>query len=132
VDILRIPGDGKAIPPDALLETLEQLPDAAAEADRDTYAYLDLRVLLPEPRPTLGKEIAEALVGKAVRLLCLVREHTGDGRSLADAVPRANLREITPEQVFERCYHQAHEGAPSAELRGAFLEILQAVQEREE
>lgn len=124
VELLRVP---RAPAPLAeVLAALEALPardPAVAEVQRP---FLEVRVALDAPQPSLRREIEAALVGKAARLVKLEVTYTGDGLALGDASPGASLRDLEPEQVFARRYRRDHAGDPPPELLAAFREAVDA------
>ncbi len=128
VDVLRLPEDGP-LPLDEVLALLEALDDSDDDSDPRTRPYLEVRVLLPEPEPTLRQQVDEALEGKAPRLLKLTTEYTGDGLALGDHTQDRDLAELTEEEVFVRCYEQRHDTDVPSPLLEAFREILGQVQD---
>ncbi len=124
VDILRIPAGTPAT-----LDAIERLL-AALELDPELppeqHPFLELRVLLPQPEPALRRRVEAALEGKPVRLLKLSVFHPAKDTS-DDAEPEQRLEELSPDEVFRRCYQRQYEGEPAPELWGAFHELLEAL-----
>ena len=130
VELLRVP----AVRPAPLSEVLPQLT-ALAERDPtvpdDQRPFLEVRVALPQPEPSLRRDIEAALEGKAARLVRVEVQYTGDARALSDSVPGASLEDLQPRDVFLRRYARDHSTAPSAPLVDAFEQLLDQVhQER--
>jgi exonuclease SbcD len=123
VPLRRIPERG-AVPLDELLPALRALP---ALREGEPPAYLEVSVALPRPEPLLRTRIDDALRGKSARLLRLTCRLTGHGVALGDVHVGVELRDLTPEQVFERRYARDHQGPPPPLLREAFLELVDGV-----
>lgn len=128
VAVHRVPGGGRTTAPEEALALLRTL-DLDDSLPREAWPYLEVSVALSEPRPSLRDEVAAALAGRPVRLVKLTVRLTGDGGSLADSAPQAELNELEPEEVFRRLYHRSHEGEPEPALLAAFHELVAAVQE---
>ncbi|HEY4221191.1 MAG TPA: exonuclease SbcCD subunit D C-terminal domain-containing protein, partial [Myxococcota bacterium] len=119
VALLRIPEEGAPI--DDVLDRLRALD--VADAPDHERPFLEVRVHLDAPAPDLRARIEQALEGKAVRLVRVHREHSGDERALADAVT-SSLSELDPMRVLERIYARAYGGEVPADLRAAFSELV--------
>lgn len=122
VPILRLPA--KARPLAEVLQEISKLPALDASVESWRRPYLEVRVLLDKPEPSLRHEIDKALEGKAPRLARIKVETTGTGAALADSASFRSLRDTSPEDVFRMRYQRDHEGEPSPELLAAFHEIL--------
>jgi len=126
VELLRVP----ASRPGPLHEVLAQLEALSArdpsvpEAQRP---YLEVRVALPRPEPSLRRDVEQALANKHARLVKLEVQYTGDGLSLGDAAPGTSLEQLEPEQVFVRRYKRDHRDPPEPELLELFHELLEDV-----
>lgn len=128
VAILRVPGGGRFAEPEAALSILRSL-DLDPALPRELWPFLEVSVLLPEPRPGLREEVEAVLAGRPVRLVKLAVRLTGDGRTLADSAPPLDLATLAPEEVFRRLYARNHEGEPDPALLAAFHQVLTDVQE---
>ncbi|MCO5165906.1 MAG: exonuclease SbcCD subunit D C-terminal domain-containing protein [Planctomycetes bacterium] len=135
LDLLRLPGPDE--PPatlEAALERLRALPDGPppAPGQPDQRPLLEVRVAAAAPEPGLRRRVEDALQGKAARLvkLALVAPATDDApRALADAAPHARLSDLSPREVFERCWRREHDdAAPPPEVAAAFDDLLASVQ----
>jgi exonuclease SbcD len=108
VSMLSVPA-GQAAGPDEVLEQLEKLPLSADRNDDVPAPYLEVRVLLDEPEPMLGQQIADALAGKHVRLARIVPVYRKADPAVSGEEPiAAGLQEMTPLQIvcstFEKIY----------------------------
>lgn len=129
VEFLRIPSVG-SLPVAELLQKLAELPVAGVDSDRNLWPYLEVAPLLDNPRPGLREEVLQALDDKAVRLVkiasataAVVTPHT--------ATEGVSLDDITPEEVFVRCYLSRFPENPPPEYMAAFSELLQHVEQGE-
>ena len=127
VQIMRLPKDGPK-EKDEVLPELEKLPPA----DEEHPPYLEVRVRLERPESALRREMTEVLDGKNARLVKLTVEYTGTGQALGDALPKKQLQDLKPEQMFSELYKQHHEGEPSDELMSCFREIVEATEHEED
>jgi DNA repair protein SbcD/Mre11 len=121
VELLRVPPQ-----PAALADVLAQL-EALALPDRPTNAwpYLEVRVLLDGPEPSLRAQVEAAIAGKPVRLAKI--EPT---RKVATAAPADDiltldqLAQLQPDDIFRRLYQQRYgEDAPGEQVE-AFAELM--------
>lgn len=123
VDMIRVPASGAA-PLDEVLPILAALPQLDAAADEGTRPHLEVVVALMRPEPKLRELVEGELEHKSPRLLKLSVEYTGDGASLAESNPAANLRDLDPLDVFLRRYRRDHDSEPDTALIDAFSELL--------
>jgi exonuclease SbcD len=122
VELLRVPAKPAPLPDVlAALEALELDPDLPQEC----RPYLEVRVLLDGPEPSLRAQVESAIAGKPVRLAkieptrkLVARE---DG---ADALTLDQLAQLQPDDIFRRLWQQRFgEEAPDEQL-SAFNELL--------
>jgi DNA repair protein SbcD/Mre11 len=131
VEIVRVPRLGAA-PLDEVLAELARLPALGGRAEADPgRPFLEVVVALARPEPRLRATIDAALEGKLPRLIRLGVEGTGDGAALGDHRRGQQLSEISPTEVFERCWHRRYGEPPSVAIRGAFARLLEEVQHRD-
>ena len=114
-----------------VLEELASLADRVCEVGDPERPFLEVFVRLHVPDPHLRGRIDAALEGKQARLLKITREQTGNQLGLAEAVPRADLRDLNPEEVFVRRYQHSYQGQPNAELMAAFRDVYRQALEVE-
>jgi DNA repair protein SbcD/Mre11 len=121
VELLRVPPQ-----PAPLADVLAQL-EALALLDGPTNAwpYLEVRVLLDGPEPSLRAQVEAAIAGKPVRLAKI--EPT---RKVATAAPADDiltldqLAQLQPDDIFRRLYQQRYgEEAPGEQVE-AFAELM--------
>jgi DNA repair protein SbcD/Mre11 len=132
IEIVRVPRLGAA-PLEEVLAALAQLPALGERSEADPgRPFLEVVVALARPEPRLRATIDAALEGKLPRLIRLGVEATGDGAALADHRRGQQLSEVSPTEVFERCWHRRYGGAPSVAIRGAFQRLLAEVHHRDD
>lgn len=123
VDLLRIPK--KAAPLADVLAALESLnlPNLPPEQ----WPYLQVRVQLSQPEPTLRSQVESAINGKPVRL---VRIETStvhvDGGAPMPEVSIDELSNLNQSDYFEKLYVHRYGSAPPGEIMSAFAELLNA------
>ncbi|HXK60256.1 MAG TPA: exonuclease SbcCD subunit D C-terminal domain-containing protein [Acidobacteriota bacterium] len=126
VQMLRIPEDGPR-PPEQVLKEIQQLESLEGRDPLSpTRPYLEVRVRLERPRPTLREEISRALDDKWPRLLKITPDYGPREHSLASSSPARGLDELNHEEIFRSCYRRKYVSAdsilnePSDELMAAF------------
>jgi exonuclease SbcD len=121
VDLLRVPK--QAAPLDEVLEQLValNLPDLP----ESQWPYLQVRVQLTQPEPTLRTQIESALAGKPVRL---VRIETSSAKTAgSQAEPLVSIDELSnlaPAGFFERLYQHRYGESPPSDIMAAFTELV--------
>ena len=125
VDMIRVPATGAATL-DEVLPVLAALPSFDARAPAGTRPHLEVVVALTRPEPKLRELVEAELEHKSPRLLKLSVEYTGDGASLAESIPAANLRDLDPLDVFLRRYRRDHDSEPEPRLVDAFSGLLES------
>jgi exonuclease SbcD len=128
IDLLRVPMQRPA-PLDEVLPQLAALPDRDLFTPDDQRPYLEVRISLPRPEPSLRRDVEDLLRGKQARLVRIEVQYTGDGMSLGDASSGTSLRDLQPEEVFVRRYQRDHEDEPPQPLMAAFNELLDSVRQ---
>ncbi|MEI6985731.1 MAG: exonuclease SbcCD subunit D C-terminal domain-containing protein [Rhodospirillaceae bacterium] len=127
IDILRLPAQG-AVLPEHLPTLLATLPKAVDDRrGRDNWPLLEVVVRQERPNPGLRAQVEELLDGKAVRLVRLASESSGDGGDLATAVGAVALATLPPEEVFRRCWQHSFKAEPGAAHLAAFHQLLESV-----
>jgi exonuclease SbcD len=125
VDVMTVPSEHA--PLDDVLSALGALERFPGDASRPERPLLEVRVLLDTVQPNVRAAIEAALDGAWPRLVRIDTRYTGTGQTLADAVEREHLRELSPEDVFLRCYRRKYDGDVPADVMLAFRELLDEV-----
>ncbi len=126
VDVLRLPPDGHG-PWDAIEPLLADLPDDDGSRQRHDWPYLEVRVRLDSPMPSLRRRLEDQLAGKAVRLVKIAALRTGDLRALADHDDGRDLGELGSEEVFRRKWRRDHDSDPPDAVLACFHELVDRV-----
>lgn len=122
VEIWRLPLDGPGSI-EAIEQLIDELPPLDPTVDSARRPYLELRVRLAQPEPSLRQRLAQRLEGRLPRLLKISVSHEGDGHSTRERAQRS-LGDLSPEEVFETLCREQFRLEPSDELRRAFTELL--------
>lgn len=123
VELLRVPEEHR--PLEEVRKHLAALWRPRPEgADDRARPLLEVRVLLEHAEPRLRSDIQELLEGAWVRLL---RIDVQRPESEANArIPRRDLDEVEPVEVFRSVHERLRGSPPPPELLGLFHELLEA------
>lgn len=124
VDLLRLP-ENEPAPLEDVLRQLASLP--AATGPRESWPFLEVRVRLERPEPTLRQAVEEALRDKGVRLAAILTSMSGTGDALGDVEPVLDLRELEIETVFLRCWEARYADPPDDEVLSIFHTLVETV-----
>ncbi|MCO5231421.1 MAG: exonuclease SbcCD subunit D C-terminal domain-containing protein [Chitinophagales bacterium] len=116
----------KPIPLDEVLNRLSQLEDTRP----DTAApYLEVKVLLTQPEPTLRFSIENVLKGKHVKLAKIsITKSNSDNNNELIFEELKELEQLNPNDVFERIFVRKFNTAPSKELNDLFVQAYEEAQ----
>jgi exonuclease SbcD len=121
VELLRIPA--KPAPLASVLEQLQKLE--LPERPETEWPYLQVRVLLNQPEPTLRAQLEAALQGRPLRLVKIETSYVATAAE--EAMPLMSLDEVSamaPENYFKIIYERQFQQETPPELMTAFQEIL--------
>ncbi|RMG08698.1 MAG: exonuclease subunit SbcD [Planctomycetota bacterium] len=127
VEVLRVPAKGP-LPLGEVLAALRELPE---EDPNEPRPYLEVRVALDKPEPTLRQQLEQALEGRHARLVKIGTSFRGDGATLAERDGPRSATELTPDEVLRRRWESRYEGEPPADVLAAFHELVEEVQQEE-
>lgn len=121
VDLMRVPKHAAAL--DEVLVQLQAL--SLPNLPEAQWPYLQVRVQLTQPEPTLRTQIESALAGKPVRLVRIETSavQTG-GVEAAPLVSIDELSNLAPAGFFERLYQHRFGESPPPEIMAAFTELV--------
>jgi exonuclease SbcD len=123
VKLLSIPQNPRLLH-DVLLE-IKELPEGDIT---DKSAYLEIKVLITEPEPSMRHQIEEALKGKAVRL-ARISATTLEKKEKNKTATLKELQEISPMDIAEKVFVQEYGGEKMPEsMRKLLHEVLQEVE----
>ena len=123
VELLRVPQ--RPAPLDQVLTALATL-ELPANDDSQRQPYLEVRVLLDAPEPSLRARIEAALEGKPVRLAKIETSFTPKIAPGVDVAPASleQLERLQPDDIFNRLYRSRFDADAPADLQAAFAELL--------
>ncbi len=116
VRLLSIPPE--AMPLEAVLESIQELPDGEIS---ERSPYLEIKVLISGPEPSLRHRIEEALKGKSVRLARLAAV-TPRRDAEVKVMTYEELRTINPLEMAEDVFHRRYGGTMMPEGMKALLQ----------
>jgi exonuclease SbcD len=129
VNLIRIPAKPKPLI-DALAE-LSRLPDTGEENKMELAPYLEVRVMLEGPEPSLRHKIEMAIANKFVRLARIdVRYPAATGQE-AQSFSINELNDLAPGDVFKKIYKSKYNTEIPPELELLFNEVLTEVNGKE-
>lgn len=123
VELLRVPRQ-----PAPLTEVLTMLGNLQLDASLPLgeQPYLQVRVLLDAPEPSLRSQIEAVLEGKAVRLAKIESTSSAQAGGEFVAVSLDDLQQLQPDEIFSRLYQQKFSQPVPENLLAAFLQLQQA------
>ncbi len=127
IDMLRIPNSNSFCDLDSAITQLKQLklkPDLALEQQ----PFLELRISLEKPEPSLRQQIEETIADLPLRLLKISTRYAGKEQGLADSIQEQRLEDLQPEHVFQRCYENKYATETPKELLNLFHELQENIQ----
>lgn len=108
---------------------LEQLPEA--DGYTETAPYLEVRVLLNGPEPSLRHKVEKALAGKNVRLAKIDVKYPAQSQESPEFITQENLNELKPVDVFSRLYQSKYGGEVPVAIAELFQQVAQEVNQKE-
>jgi exonuclease SbcD len=126
VDLMRVPKQATRLD-DVMVQlqalNLPDLPEAQ-------WPYLQVRVQLTQPEPTLRAQIESALAGKPVRLVRIESSAVqAGGVEAAPLVSIDELSNLAPASFFERLYQHRFGDNPPPDIMAAFTELVNSPSE---
>lgn len=126
VDLLRVPPKPANV--DVVLAALAELD--LPERPEVEWPYLQVRVHLTEPEPSLRVQVETALQGKPVRLGRIETTYArGEQEMPAPALSIDELNALAPADFFTRLYQHRFGQSVPTDLLAAFTELLNTTEE---
>ena len=123
VELMSIPREHKRL--DDVLAEMNRLPDGEIT---DSSPYLEIKILITEPEPSLRSRIEETLKGKAVRLARISAVTPADKKE-GNILTPDELHEISPLALAEKVFVQQYGGDKMPEpIRKLLQEIIREVE----
>jgi len=127
IPLLRIPSK-----PKVLSEVLAELQQLAESTDSSVLApYLEVRVLLEGPEPSLRHQIETAIEGKYVRLAKIDVSYPTGTPNEQETITYDKLSELKPVDLFHKIYESKYHNETPEALIQLFNEVTQEVQSKE-
>jgi exonuclease SbcD len=121
VPLLRIPATPAPLKDVLAALVALDLPDLPVHA----RPFLEVRVLLDAPEPSLRAQVEAALEGKPVRLAKIEPTRKASTQQEADAVLTLDqLAHMQPDDIFRRLYKQKYDTDAPHEQLSAFAELM--------
>jgi DNA repair protein SbcD/Mre11 len=120
VELLRVPT--KPAPVEEVLAALSALD--LADAPEQAWPYLEVRVRLDAPEPTLRNRIEAVLDGKPVRLAKIEISSARTAVESAAPISLDELEQMQPDDIFKRLYRERYDSDAPTEQLAAFAELL--------
>ncbi len=125
VRLLRIPE--QPLPLEQVLELLAALPDGEVT---QTSPYLEVKIRITEPEPTLRQKIQTALEGKSVRLARMSASVPTADKESAGALTYEELKTIQPMEMACDIYAKRYRGEPMPDrMKNMLQQVIEEVQE---
>jgi exonuclease SbcD len=126
IELLRIPNSKDFATLSNVLAQLESLD--LADLPKAQHPFVELRIKLDKPEPSLRQQIEEVISVLPVRLLKITTAYTGNDNSLADFACEQRLEELQPLDVFQRCYQTKYDTPAPDDLTVLFNELLEGIE----
>ena len=125
IELLRLP-NSKAFA--TLSDVLAQLESLQLNAVHESqHPFVELRIKLEKPEPSLRQHIEEVIARLPLRLLKITTAYTGSQGSLADLQIEQRLEELQPLDVFQRCYSNKYESDAPEDMTALFNELVEGI-----
>jgi exonuclease SbcD len=130
VPLQRIPPEPQPI--EEVLALLEAQDWPSSTPDY-LQPYLQVRVLLDKPEPSLRSKIEQVLENKGVRLVKIESSYKGREQNQEPAfLSLEDVQKIQPDEVFLRLYQQKYGNPPDTALLTLFRDLLNQYQSDEQ
>ncbi len=125
VRLLSIPEQAQAV--DQVMAAIEALPDGELT---QSSPYLEVKVLLTGPEPSLRHRIQTALEGKSVRLARLTASIPTGTANSRGPLTYEEIRTIQPMEMACDIYAKRYGGEPMPErMKNMMQQVIEEVQE---
>ena len=128
VRLMRVPGKPEKLR--EVLDQLEQLPDTGMHATGPA-PYLEVRVELDGPEPSLRHKIETALINKHVRFAKIEVNYPAGNEQGEAVLSFDTLHQMKPITVFNKIYQSRFDCLPPDELIQLFNQVTQEVSIKE-
>jgi exonuclease SbcD len=122
VGLLSIPHEPKSL--DDVLYEIGKLPDGEIS---DRSPYLEIKVLLTEPEPSIRYRIENALAGKSVRLACIVSNRLYSDEHLSQTLKYDDLKEIDPLEIAQITFRNQYNSEMPEKMQTLLKTVIREV-----
>ncbi len=130
VPLQRIPPEPQPIEQVLALLEAQEWPSSTPDY---LQPYLQVRVLLDKPEPSLRSKIEQVLENKGVRLVKIESSYKGREQNQEPAfLSLEEVQKIQPDEVFLRLYQQKYGNPPDTALLNLFRDLLNQYQSDEQ
>lgn len=119
VKLKRVPAVHKLL--QEVLQELNQLPEAN---DLEQAPYLEVKVLLDSPEPSLRHQVETALLNKNVRLAKIDVRYPMGNNTEEEVMTYEKLYELQPVTVFNKMYKSRFDNETPEELLSLFNQVF--------
>jgi exonuclease SbcD len=113
--------------PKRLEEALSELKDLPEGDITDTSPFLEIKILITEPEPSLRNRIDEALKGKSVRF-ARIAAVTPEKKREDTLITLDELLKISPMEMAEKVFAQQYGEQMPPSMKSLLQEAMQAVE----
>ncbi|MDN5480099.1 MAG: exonuclease SbcCD subunit D C-terminal domain-containing protein, partial [Chryseobacterium sp.] len=128
VPLQRIPASHQ--PLHEVITLLEQIPNT--EGTRETFPYLEVKVLLEGPEPALRHKIEAAITGKNIRLAKIDTKYPRSTKETPEFITQEKLSELQPLDVFGKVYQSRYHTEVPESLLQLFKQAAEEVNQTAE
>ena len=125
IDLLRLPNSKEFANLSNVLAQLESL--AFANLPEAQHPFVELRIKLDKPEPSLRQQIEAIITNLPIRLLKITTAYAGSDNPLADLQIEQRLEELQPLAVFQQCYRNKYDSDAPESLTALFNELLEGI-----
>lgn len=119
--LISLPKEPKLLP--EVLDEIRLLPDGGVRADSP---YLELKVLVTEPEPSMRSRIEEALEGKAVRLTSALSFRMKTEAELK-TISYEELKAVSPAELAENVFLNRYGKAMPEKMKSLLYQVIEEV-----
>lgn len=120
VNLIRIPRQAKPLA--EVLRELSSLPEIGSGLPAP---YIEVRVLVTEPEPSLRHQIEQAIEKKRVRLTRVIPFYLNSNEIIENDGAPATEKLMNPQDMVQLVYKQKYKTEMPAHLIGLFMEAMQ-------
>jgi exonuclease SbcD len=122
VGLLSLPFEPK--PLEEVLSAISQLPDGEIT---DSSPYLEIKVLLTEPEPSIRYHIENALKEKSVKLACTTPYRLSSEESNVKTIEYHDLQEIDPVEIAKIAFRNQYNDEMPENLKSLLQTVIREV-----